>query len=167
MLTKTQRIDVPGVGSFTAVWGVRGLYALHFPGAVPPIVIPRAQENEQLPSWEATLASLLRLYFAAAPVDFSGVPLFFTGYTPFQQRVLRLVRTVPYGEVVTYGQVAIAVGSPGGARAVGQAMGCNRTPVVIPCHRVVGQGGAIGGFSAGLSWKRRLLWLEGGSTDRE
>ena len=68
---------------------------------------------------------------------------------------------IPYGETVSYGQIALDVGSPGGGRAVGQAMGRNRFPLVIPCHRVIAGDGRIGGFSGGLDLKRFLLSLEG------
>ena len=77
----------------------------------------------------------------------------------FTGRVLAWVKDVPYGSTVTYGEVARAVGSPGGARAVGGAMGRNPLPIRIPCHRVVAADGP-GGFSGGIP-KTRLLELEG------
>lgn len=83
--------------------------------------------------------------------------------TPFQKKVWEALRRIPYGETRTYGEIAAEVGSSGGARAVGQA--CNRNPimVVVPCHRVVGRGGALVGFGAGLPIKEKLLALEGGA----
>ena len=81
--------------------------------------------------------------------------------TPFQQKVWAALQQIPYGETRTYGQIALEVGSPKGARAVGMA--CNRNPVLllIPCHRVVGSTGKLVGFAAGLSTKEWLLRLEG------
>jgi methylated-DNA-[protein]-cysteine S-methyltransferase len=68
---------------------------------------------------------------------------------------------VPFGSVVGYGDLARRVGRPGGAQAVGMAMGANPLPVVVPCHRVVESDGGIGGFGGGLKTKRHLLALEG------
>ncbi|MCX2968983.1 MULTISPECIES: methylated-DNA--[protein]-cysteine S-methyltransferase [Streptomyces] len=80
----------------------------------------------------------------------------------FTARVLReLAHAVPYGSLVTYQDLADAVGSPGAVRAVGAAMGANPLPVLVPCHRVVATGGGIGGFSGGLETKRALLAVEG------
>ncbi len=81
--------------------------------------------------------------------------------TPFEARVYTELRKVPFGEVVTYGELAARAGSPRGARAVGQAVGRNPLPIFIPCHRVVAAGGRLGGFGAGLEWKRSLLTHEG------
>ena len=81
-------------------------------------------------------------------------------YSGFKRKVLLYAKEVPFGTVVTYGEVARAVGNPKAARVVGQIMKHNPLPIVIPCHRVVSARG-IGGFSAGLGWKRFLLELEG------
>ena len=81
--------------------------------------------------------------------------------TPFQRSVWEVLRTIPRGEVRTYGQVATAVGRPGGARAVGQAVGSNPFSISVPCHRVVATDGALTGFGGGLATKERLLLLEG------
>ena len=88
-----------------------------------------------------------------------SVPLDLDLTGSFAGRVLAFVREIPYGRTVTYGEVARAVGCPGGARAVGGAMGRNPLPILIPCHRVVAADGP-GGFSGGIS-KLRLLELEG------
>lgn len=102
----------------------------------------------------------LHRYFAGEKVAFSTI-VDFTGYTPFQKLVLELVRSIPNGEVRTYSQVSLQAGSPKGARAVGGVMRANRTPLVIPCHRVLAIGGKLGGFSGGLDMKKYLLKLEG------
>ena len=84
------------------------------------------------------------------------------GRTPFQVRVLQACRRIPPGQTRSYAQLAALVGSPLAARAVGTVMAQNRVPLIIPCHRVVGSDGALGGFSSrsGLRMKRRLLDLE-------
>lgn len=85
--------------------------------------------------------------------------------TPFQLRVWQALREIPYGAVRNYGDVARAIGRPSAARAVGQANGRNPLPIVIPCHRVIASDGSIGGYSAGLTVKHRLLALEGFELD--
>lgn len=79
----------------------------------------------------------------------------------FQRQVLEFVHKIPYGQVYTYGEIAQALGQPRATRAVGQALGNNPIPLIIPCHRVVAAGGKLGGFAAGTNLKRRLLELEG------
>lgn len=90
------------------------------------------------------------------------LPLDWSLIAGFNREVLReLARGVPYGSVVGYGDLARRVGQPGASQAVGAAMGANPLPVVVPCHRVVGSDGGIGGFGGGVETKRRLLALEG------
>ena len=103
----------------------------------------------------------LTAYFDGTPTPFE-VPVDLSAVTPFRRRVLRALMQVPYGAVQTYGGLAAAVGSPGGARAVGQALGQNPVPVIVPCHRIIGSDGSLTGFGAGLDWKRALLALEQG-----
>ena len=83
--------------------------------------------------------------------------------TPFQLEVWTALRAIPYGETVTYGEIAGRLGRPGAQRAVGAANGRNPIPIVIPCHRVVGADGSLTGFGGGLPIKRRLLALECGN----
>lgn len=106
------------------------------------------------------LAGQLAEYFAGARRSFD-IPLAFTG-TPFQERVWRLLCEVPYGGTVSYAELARRAGSPGGSRAVGRANGDNRIAIVVPCHRVVGANGGLGGYGGGVHRKQRLLDLEGG-----
>lgn len=80
---------------------------------------------------------------------------------PFAGRVLRATARIPYGEHHSYGEVAVAAGSPGGSRATGNALGSNPIPIVIPCHRVLRAEGAIGGYAGGPKRKQWLLALEG------
>ncbi len=104
----------------------------------------------------------LQQFAAGELVDLSKIPVSLSHLTPFQRQVVKACRAIKRGDSRSYGEVAAAAGSPGAARAVGQVMRTNRTPLIVPCHRVVAAGGKIGGFSApqGLAMKRRLLELE-------
>jgi len=104
----------------------------------------------------------LQQFAAGELVDLSKIPISLSHLTPFQRQVVKACRAIKRGDSRSYGEVAAAAGSPGAARAVGQVMRTNRTPLIVPCHRVVAAGGKIGGFSApqGLAMKRRLLELE-------
>jgi O-6-methylguanine DNA methyltransferase len=96
-------------------------------------------------------------YLSGRLERFSIKPAFYGG--PFAKRVLRLLAKVPYGQTITYGELARRAGCPGAARAVGNVMAHNRVPILLPCHRVVAKNGP-GGFSAGKGWKKFLLNLE-------
>jgi AraC family transcriptional regulator of adaptative response/methylated-DNA-[protein]-cysteine methyltransferase len=102
----------------------------------------------------------LRAYFAGTLERFT-VPLVAEG-TPFEEKVWGELRRIPYGETRSYEDLARAVGTPGGQRAVGHANGCNRIAIVIPCHRVVNKDGRLGGYGGGLWRKQFLLDLERG-----
>ncbi|SEN09843.1 methylated-DNA--[protein]-cysteine S-methyltransferase [Actinacidiphila rubida] len=82
--------------------------------------------------------------------------------TPFQQRVWAALRDIPYGETVSYGELAIALGQPGASRAVGLANGKNPVGIIVPCHRVIGANGSLTGYGGGLDRKRWLLAFERG-----
>lgn len=114
---------------------------------------PRADERH-------AAARELREYVAGDRREFT-VPVDLGLATPFARKVLTKLRDVPYGGLTTYGALAARIGRPGGARAVGGAVGSNPAPVVVPCHRVVASGGKIGGFGGGLAMKRWLLKIEG------
>lgn len=88
-------------------------------------------------------------------------PLDLSQGTSFQRLVWRMLQRVPYGKLRSYRWIAARVGGRQYARAVGNAVGANPVPIVVPCHRIVAHDGALGGFSGGLSVKRRLLTLEG------
>ena len=104
----------------------------------------------------------LREFFAGRRREFE-LPLRPHG-TAFQERVWTQLRRIPYGETITYGELARRVGDPRASRAVGLANGRNPLPVVIPCHRVIGANGALTGFGGGLPIKEKLLALERGQT---
>ena len=98
-------------------------------------------------------------YFAGRRTSFD-LPIDWALVTPFARRVLRATARIPYGAVATYGEVAAGAGSPGGSRAAGNALGSNPVPIVVPCHRVVRSGGALGGYTGGIERKELLLGLE-------
>lgn len=124
-----------------------------------PIVSDACEADERLA--EEVLARLQR-FAAGEQIDLSDIPVGMDHLSTFQRRVVKACRAIRSGERKTYGQVAAAAGSASAARAVGQVMASNRTPLVVPCHRVVAAGGGLGGFSApdGLAMKRRLLDIE-------
>src|SRR5262249_21141461 len=95
-------------------------------------------------------------------VDLSAVALDQTDVDAFDQQVYGVARRIPVGETLTYGQIATKMGNPRLAREVGQALGRNPFPLVVPCHRVIAANGRLGGFSArgGVSTKQRLLEIE-------
>jgi methylated-DNA-[protein]-cysteine S-methyltransferase len=88
-------------------------------------------------------------------------PLDLSGGTPFQRQVWRAILRIPYGRVRSYRWVADRVGGSQYARAVGNALGANPVPIIVPCHRIVTSAGSLGGFTGGLPVKRKLLQLEG------
>jgi methylated-DNA-[protein]-cysteine S-methyltransferase len=102
----------------------------------------------------------LEEYFSGRGRSFE-LPLDWTLVGPFGRNVLKAAAAIPYGGVLSYGEVAADAGSPRGSRAAGNALGSNPIPIVIPCHRVVRSGGALGGYGGGPDRKRWLLELEG------
>jgi methylated-DNA-[protein]-cysteine S-methyltransferase len=118
--------------------------------------LPRAREEDGGSELSARFAA----YFAGERDSFEDVALDLQGYTPYQRALVEALRSVRYGETVTYGELAALAGSPNAARAAGTFCAGNRFPLVVPCHRVVAAGG-IGGFGTlGVEYKRRLLALE-------
>ncbi|WP_406073768.1 methylated-DNA--[protein]-cysteine S-methyltransferase [Micromonospora sp. NBC_01638] len=103
----------------------------------------------------------LRAYFAGELTAFT-VPVSMPRGSDFERAVWREMTRIPYGETLTYGEVARRVGDPGAARAVGVACNRNPVPVIVPCHRIVGVGGKLVGFGGGLPRKVKLLELEAG-----
>lgn len=115
------------------------------------------------PAWVQAIVDALARHVAGEPQDFSAVPLAFAEQPPFRQAIYAITRGIPVGRTLSYGELATRAGSPGGARAVGQAMAHNPCPILMPCHRVVAANGRPGGFTAagGLTIKARLLLAEG------
>lgn len=110
------------------------------------------------------LEEQLRDYFAGRRAAFD-LPLELPG-SAFQERVWSELRQIPYGDTISYRELAMRVGTPAASRAVGRANGANRLAVIVPCHRVVAAGGGLGGYGGGLAAKRHLLDLEGGRATR-
>jgi methylated-DNA-[protein]-cysteine S-methyltransferase len=105
------------------------------------------------------LINSLKDYYKGLPVNFSA-RLDFSGLTGFQIAVYQSAMTIPYGETRSYGWIAGKTGNPLAARAVGQALGRNPFPIIVPCHRVIAADGKIGGFTGGQLLKQYLLELE-------
>ncbi|MBM9505069.1 methylated-DNA--[protein]-cysteine S-methyltransferase [Actinacidiphila acididurans] len=103
----------------------------------------------------------LAAYFAGERTDFD-LGLAMAG-TPFRQRVWAALCDIPYGETVTYGELAEAIGQPNASRAVGLANGRNPISIVVPCHRVIGSNGSMTGYGGGIERKRWLLAFESGA----
>ena len=97
-------------------------------------------------------------YFAGERSDFD-IPLLLEG-TDFQQSVWQELLKIPYGQTLSYGDLAVKLGKQGGMRAVGSANGKNPIPIIVPCHRVIAADGSLGGYSGGLDIKHKLLDLE-------
>lgn len=102
----------------------------------------------------------LSAYFAGQLTSFD-LDLDLSGLTEFQAQVLQAAARIPYGQTLSYLQLAARLGRPRSSRAVGQALAGNPIPILIPCHRVIASSGALGGYAGGLDWKRRLLIHEG------
>jgi methylated-DNA-[protein]-cysteine S-methyltransferase len=157
------------IGAVGVAWSERGLTRLQLPestrGATERRLRGRSTDagaGEPPPRIRQAMAAVER-YLTGKSVDFSNVDLDLAGVGDFHRQIYEAARRVGWGETVTYGELARRVGSPGAARAVGQAMGRNPIPLIIPCHRVLASGRKIGGFSAfgGAVTKTRLLALEG------
>ncbi len=139
------------VGPIATTWEDGKLTTLWF-GHHPPTVT-------RLTSAQTQFGKELAQYFNGSRRSFS--PVFFPKGTPFQRKVWNALLKIPYGETRTYSQIAKSVGRPSAQRAVGNAVGKNPLPVLIPCHRVVRSDGTLGGFSGGVGIKPLLLALEG------
>jgi len=131
-------------------------------GAVTAIEFKKRKSGKRTTQAVPVLAEAVRqleAYFSGRLRDFD-LPLAPSG-TPFQQKVWKALRKIPYGGTISYGELAARVGSPNGQRAVGAANGQNPIPIIIPCHRVIGSNGTMTGYGGGIPIKRKLLSLEG------
>ena len=129
---------------------------------------PRFLDRAGFDDWDTPLIERIRAYAAGDVDDFRDVQVDPGRQTEFQSRIVKACRKIPYGATATYGQLASQAGSPNAARAVGNCMANNRIPLLIPCHRVVGANGELGGFSAagGTDLKQRLLDMEAAASER-
>jgi methylated-DNA-[protein]-cysteine S-methyltransferase len=142
------------LGALSLIASPRGLSGLRFPGGGPALAAT-ARDPQAL----AGAIRQLDEYFAGERTAFD-LPIDLGAGTPFQRRVWAALREIPYGATVTYTELAEAVGRPDIVRAVAAAVGRTPVPIVVPCHRVVGAGGALTGYGGGLPRKRALLDLE-------
>ena len=159
------------IGPCGVAWSGRGLVAVQLPEA------DRATTERRLaarahsggaaapPPWVAALIADVTRYLGGERVDFSAVPVDLGGLDPFRRRLYDAMRALAWGTTTTYGALARELGLAEweGARDVGEAMGRNPVPIVIPCHRVLAAGNKLSGFSArgGAATKAKLLALEG------
>ena len=142
-------------------WGVGELWTEGEVVLVHEFRFGSASEDEVGRTETPKLVERLRAFLAGDDVPLANVPLDLNWTTPFQRAIAEVLRLLPRGEVVSYGELAALAGYPGAARAVGSFCATNRFMFLIPCHRVVGASG-IGGYgSSGVEVKRRLLALEG------
>lgn len=162
------------IGVCAIAWGERGILRVCLPEASAAATEARltarartAVRAEPPPEITAAITALKR-HFAGQRSDFRVLPVDLSGVEPFHAKVYAALREVGWGETVTYGELAVRAGAPGQAQEVGIAMARNRTPIVVPCHRVLGTSqkkGEVnaGGFSAygGVATKAKLLALEG------
>ena len=123
---------------------------------------PDAEEQAPDAAIKAVIDRVLRL-LAGEPVVLKDVLLDFGDAPDFHKRIYEVARTIPPGQTMTYGEIAKRLGQPHESREVGQAMGKNPIAIIMPCHRVLGADGKMGGFSAtgGVAIKRRILEIEG------
>jgi len=120
--------------------------------------------GEAAADWWPELVDRIQNYLAGTAENFADINVAPRGNTALQRRAYTACRAIPYGRTLSYGQLAQKIGSAGAARFIGNCMAQNRVPLIVPCHRVVGSQGALGGYSGagGLALKRRLLDLESG-----
>jgi methylated-DNA-[protein]-cysteine S-methyltransferase len=156
------------VGTCGIAWGEGGVVGLSLPAATEAETARRMERafdaaRQEPPAFVADIVAQIGALLAGDAQALDEVPLDMTGVPDFHRQVYAVARGIPPGKTLTYGDVAHRLGQPGAARAVGQALGQNPFPIVVPCHRVLGAGEKIGGFSApgGRETKLRLLALEG------
>jgi len=157
------------IGRCGVAWGDRGIAGLQLPEADEQQTRARMLQRyptagESIPPSEVRQAlDRIAALLNGEPSDLSVVPLDMDGVPPFHRRVYEVARRIPPGATLSYGEIAARLGAPCAARAVGQALGQNPFPIVVPCHRVLAAGGKLGGFSAhgGVGTKLRMLAIEG------
>jgi methylated-DNA-[protein]-cysteine S-methyltransferase len=168
MSTSFTLFDTP-IGTCSLVWKDDAIVGLRLPEASPAATRTRitrrwagAEEKAPPPAMQAVIDRVLTL-LAGEKVDLRDVALDFGDSPDFHKRAYAIARTIPAGQTLTYGDIAKRLGEPHESREVGQAMGKNPIAIIMPCHRVLGADGKMGGFSAngGVATKRRILEIEG------
>ena len=157
------------IGWAGIAWSDLGLAACHLPEASAEVArksflrrFPDAVEGEPPAAVQQTITGIREL-MAGEPADLTGAILDLSRTPEFHAHVYEIARAIPPGETLTYGEIAQKLGDKLLARDVGQALGANPWPIVVPCHRVTAAGGKLGGFSArgGVQTKIKLLAIEG------
>ncbi|WP_372524710.1 methylated-DNA--[protein]-cysteine S-methyltransferase [Piscinibacter sp.] len=155
------------IGRCGIAWGERGVVGVQLPqsngdATRPPRRDLAARQTTPPPEVQAAIDGIVAL-LRGEPVDLRGVALDMDGVPPLHRRVYEVARDIAPGATLSYGEISARLGDPGSARAVGQALGRNPFPLIVPCHRVLAAGGKAGGFSApgGVTTKLRLLEIEG------
>ncbi|MGH3860754.1 methylated-DNA--[protein]-cysteine S-methyltransferase [Actinokineospora sp.] len=153
------------IGRCGVAWGPNGITAVQLPEKDDSATVRRLGAGEESDPPPQVLEAIERMtaLLAGEADDLADIVLDPAGIPEFHQQVYRVARAIPPGRTLTYGEVARELGMPGSAQAVGQALGRNPYPIIVPCHRVLGAGGKIGGFSAGggSATKLRMLTIEG------
>lgn len=155
------------LGLFGLGWTERGLARVLLPDTTQKATIERLQRDGARSGTPTrmvmSIMDRIEDYAEGRMVDFSSVPLDLAGIPDFHRRAYEKLLLVPWGRTMTYGELARELGDVSLSRAVGQAMGANPMPLVIPCHRVLASNGKAGGFSApgGTATKSKMLALEG------
>ncbi len=160
--------DTP-IGRCAVAWGPRGIVGLELPGAEDARTRkrllrrhPGLGEAAPPPEIRNAIARIVTL-LSGEGTDLGDIPLDMESVAPFEKQVYAVARKIPPGKTLTYGDIAEKLGDKLLSRDVGQAMGKNPFPIVVPCHRVVAANGKLGGFSApgGADTKRKMLAIEG------
>jgi methylated-DNA-[protein]-cysteine S-methyltransferase len=162
--------DTP-IGTCGLTWSAEGIAGLQLPE--PTAAATRARVRRRWPGVQETLPppgiqraiARVQALLRGETVDLGDIPLDLGAVPEFHRRVYEVARTIPPGHTMTYGEIARRLDAPHESREVGQALGRNPVAIIVPCHRVLGADGKMGGFSAtgGVATKRRILEIEGAS----
>lgn len=161
--------DTP-IGTCAVAWSGRGIAGLQLPEPTPAATRarvkrrwPDAVEAAFVPAGVQRALDRVQSLLSGDAVDLADIPLDLEAAPDFHRKVYEMARTIPPGRTMTYGEIAKRLGRPRESREVGQALGRNPVAIIVPCHRVLGADGKMGGFSAngGVSTKRRMLEIEG------
>jgi methylated-DNA-[protein]-cysteine S-methyltransferase len=159
------------IGDCGIVWNDTGVCGVQLPEVSPAVTRerlrrywPDASEAEPTPAASRAIEGITAL-LDGTPDAMHDVVIDLGAVSEFRRGVYEVARTIGPGDTITYGEIASRLGQPHAAREVGQALGANPVPLIVPCHRVLAAGGKLGGFSArgGVTTKSRLLAIEGAS----
>lgn len=161
--------DTP-IGTCAIAWSGCGIAGLQLPEPTPAATRARVKrrwpgvvEAASVPAGVQRALDRVQALLAGGAADLADIPLDLEAAPEFHRRVYEVARSIPPGRTMTYGEIARRLGVPHESREVGQALGRNPVAIIVPCHRVLGADGKMGGFSAngGVSTKRRMLEIEG------